>query len=61
MLHRYTSPDAHETDANTHRQIYFDALGKKGALGFMGVLIVIQFLIGLSLVLLPSPDVIHPF
>lgn len=32
-------------------QIYFDALGKKGALGFMGVLIVIQFLIGLSLVL----------
>ena len=31
-------------------QIYYDALGKKGALGFMGVLIVIQFLIGLSLV-----------
>lgn len=31
-------------------QVYFTALGKKGALGFMGVLIVIQFLIGLSLV-----------
>lgn len=41
------------THANTHRQIYFDALGKKGALGFMGVLIVIQFLIGLSLVRVP--------
>lgn len=31
-------------------QIYFDALGKKGALGFTAILIVIQFLIGLSLV-----------
>jgi len=31
-------------------QIYYDALGKKGALGFMSVLIVAQFLIGLSLV-----------
>ncbi|GAT25227.1 GABA permease [Aspergillus luchuensis] len=31
-------------------QIYYDALGKKGALGFMAVLIVIQFLIGLSLI-----------
>lgn len=35
-------------------QIYFDALGKKGALGFTGVLIVIQFLVGLSLVRLQS-------
>ncbi|GES59912.1 GABA permease [Aspergillus terreus] len=35
-------------------QIYFDALGKKGALGFMGVLIVIQFLIGLSLIVAAS-------
>ncbi|RDH38237.1 amino acid/polyamine transporter I [Aspergillus welwitschiae] len=31
-------------------QVYYEALGKKGALGFMGVLIVIQFLIGLSLI-----------
>lgn len=31
-------------------QIYYDALGKQGALGFMAVLIFIQFLIGLSLV-----------
>ena len=31
-------------------QIYFDALGKKGALGFTAIVIVIQFLIGLSLV-----------
>jgi amino acid transporter len=31
-------------------QIYYDALGKRGALGFMGVLVVSQFLIGLSLV-----------
>lgn len=36
-------------------QVYYDALGKKGALGFMGVLIVIQFLIGLSLVCPPIP------
>ncbi|OOF91389.1 hypothetical protein ASPCADRAFT_57671 [Aspergillus carbonarius ITEM 5010] len=35
-------------------QIYYDALGKKGALGFMGVLIVIQFLIGLSLIVAAS-------
>lgn len=35
-------------------QIYFDALGKRGALGFMGVLIVIQFLIGLSLIVAAS-------
>lgn len=31
-------------------QIYYDALGKNGALGFMIVLCLIQFLIGLSLV-----------
>ncbi|KAL2832530.1 hypothetical protein BDW59DRAFT_169382 [Aspergillus cavernicola] len=31
-------------------QIYYDALGKPGALGFMAVLILIQFLIGLSLI-----------
>ncbi|PWY75471.1 amino acid transporter [Aspergillus heteromorphus CBS 117.55] len=35
-------------------QIYYDALGKKGALGFMAVLIVIQFLIGLSLIVAAS-------
>ncbi|KAL3448386.1 hypothetical protein BJX65DRAFT_295243 [Aspergillus insuetus] len=34
-------------------QIYYDALGKSGALGFMAVLILIQFLIGLSLVRTP--------
>ncbi|KAI9933530.1 GABA-specific high-affinity permease [Aspergillus wentii] len=31
-------------------QVYYDAMGKRGALGFMGVLVVSQFLIGLSLV-----------
>ncbi|PYH85149.1 GABA permease [Aspergillus uvarum CBS 121591] len=35
-------------------QVYFTALGKKGALGFMAVLIVIQFLIGLSLIVAAS-------
>ncbi|KAA8650229.1 hypothetical protein EYZ11_004441 [Aspergillus tanneri] len=35
-------------------QIYHDALGKKGALGFMSVIIVIQFLIGLSLIVAAS-------
>lgn len=35
-------------------QIYYDALGKNGALGFMIVLCIIQFLIGLSLVFLPG-------
>ncbi|GFF27630.1 GABA-specific permease [Aspergillus udagawae] len=35
-------------------QIYYDALGKKGALGFTGVLIVIQFLVGLSLIVAAS-------
>ncbi|KAE8155055.1 amino acid/polyamine transporter I [Aspergillus avenaceus] len=38
-------------------QVYYDALGKKGALGFMGVLIVIQFLIGLSLLVAASRQV----
>ncbi|KNG88878.1 GABA permease [Aspergillus nomiae NRRL 13137] len=38
-------------------QVYFDALGKRGALGFMGVLIVIQFLIGLSLIVAASRQV----
>ncbi|KAJ5594659.1 uncharacterized protein N7459_000867 [Penicillium hispanicum] len=35
-------------------QIYYDALGKNGALGFMIVLCVIQFLIGLSLIVAAS-------
>lgn len=33
-----------------HLQIYYDALGKNGALGFMIVLCIVQYLIGLSLV-----------
>lgn len=35
-------------------QIYYDALGKDGALGFMIVLCLIQFLIGLSLIVAAS-------
>ncbi|KAL4961568.1 uncharacterized protein BDV14DRAFT_192149 [Aspergillus stella-maris] len=35
-------------------QIYYDSLGKHGALGFMAVLILIQFLIGLSLIVAAS-------
>ncbi|KAJ5667789.1 uncharacterized protein N7477_006359 [Penicillium maclennaniae] len=35
-------------------QIYYDALGKNGALGFMIVLCIIQFLIGLSLIVAAS-------
>lgn len=31
-------------------QIYYDALGKDGALAFMIVLCIVQYLIGLSLV-----------
>ena len=31
-------------------QIYFDALGKKGALGFMAVNAIVQFFMGLSIV-----------
>ncbi|KAL4932406.1 putative GABA permease (Uga4) [Aspergillus undulatus] len=38
-------------------QIYYDALGKHGALGFMAVLILIQFLIGLSLIVAASRQV----
>ncbi|PLB40453.1 putative GABA permease (Uga4) [Aspergillus candidus] len=48
------SPDVAATAATPFgqpmAQIYFDALGRRGALGFMAVLIVIQFLIGLSLI-----------
>ncbi|KAJ9223997.1 hypothetical protein DTO027B5_6147 [Paecilomyces variotii] len=35
-------------------QIYYDALGKKGALGFMSVLTIVQFFMGLSLVIAAS-------
>ncbi|XBQ90151.1 GABA-specific high-affinity permease [Aspergillus fumigatus] len=35
-------------------QIYYDALGKPGALGFMAVVAVVQFFMGLSLVLAAS-------
>lgn len=35
-------------------QIYYDAFGRDGALGFMAVLCVIQFLIGLSLIVAAS-------
>ncbi|KAL6238447.1 hypothetical protein BDW75DRAFT_201366 [Aspergillus navahoensis] len=38
-------------------QIYYDSLGKRGALGFMAVLILIQFLIGLSLIVAASRQV----
>ncbi|KAL4804035.1 amino acid/polyamine transporter I [Aspergillus unguis] len=38
-------------------QIYYDALGKDGALGFMAVLILIQFLIGMSLIIAASRQV----
>ncbi|KAF9886353.1 GABA-specific high-affinity permease [Aspergillus nanangensis] len=52
------NPDVTATLGTVFRQpmaqIYFDALGKQGALGFMGVLIVIQFLIGLSLIVAAS-------
>lgn len=36
-------------------QIYYDALGKDGALAFMIVLCIVQYLIGLSLVSLAIP------
>ena len=39
------------------QQIYYDALGKNGALGFMIVLCVIEFLIGLSLVCSPRLEI----
>ncbi|KAJ5360159.1 hypothetical protein N7517_009350 [Penicillium concentricum] len=35
-------------------QIYYDALGKKGALGFMSVVMIVQFFMGLSIVLAAS-------
>ncbi|KAL1650866.1 GABA-specific high-affinity permease [Diplodia intermedia] len=35
-------------------QIYFDALGKKGALGFMTLMFVVQFLMGLSITVAAS-------
>ncbi|KAJ5948758.1 GABA-specific permease [Penicillium verhagenii] len=35
-------------------QIYYDALGKKGALGFMAVVAAVQFFMGLSIVLAAS-------
>ncbi|BDD62002.1 hypothetical protein MAP00_007008 [Monascus purpureus] len=35
-------------------QIYYDALGKKGALGFMSVVAIVQFFMGLSLVVAAS-------
>ncbi|OJJ48840.1 hypothetical protein ASPZODRAFT_13576 [Penicilliopsis zonata CBS 506.65] len=35
-------------------QIYYDALGKKGALGFMAVVAIVQFFMGLSLVIAAS-------
>ncbi|QQK40878.1 GABA permease (Uga4), putative [Penicillium digitatum] len=34
-------------------QIYYDAVGREGALAFMAVLCIIQFLVGLSLIVLP--------
>ncbi|KAJ5463183.1 hypothetical protein N7475_008127 [Penicillium sp. IBT 31633x] len=35
-------------------QIYYDALGKNGALGFMAVVMIVQFFMGLSIVLAAS-------
>lgn len=35
-------------------QIYYDALGKKGALGFMSFLFIVQFLMGLSIMVAAS-------
>jgi amino acid transporter len=35
-------------------QIYFDALGKKGALGFMTLMFIVQFLMGLSILVAVS-------
>ncbi|KAJ5512781.1 hypothetical protein N7463_002333, partial [Penicillium fimorum] len=35
-------------------QIYYDALGKNGALGFMSVVMIVQFFMGLSIVLAAS-------
>jgi amino acid transporter len=35
-------------------QIYFDALGKKGALGMMSLMVIVQFLMGLSILVAAS-------
>lgn len=35
-------------------QIYFDALGKKGTLGFMSSLFIAQYLMGLSILVAAS-------
>ncbi|KAL2428739.1 GABA-specific permease [Exophiala dermatitidis] len=35
-------------------QIYYDALGKKGALGFMSLLMIVQFLMGISILVAAS-------
>jgi hypothetical protein len=35
-------------------QIYYDALGKKGALGLMSLLFIVQFLMGLSILVAAS-------
>jgi amino acid transporter len=39
-------------------QIYYDALGKNGALGFMSLLMICQFLMGLSIVRVFYPDLL---
>lgn len=41
-------------------QIYYDSLGKGGALGFMIVLCIVQYLIGLSLVSRPYQLFVNP-
>lgn len=55
------SPDVSHTIGSVYgqpmAQIYYDALGKKGALGFTALIIVIQFLIGLSLITAASRQV----
>lgn len=35
-------------------QIYYDALGKKGAMGFVAFLFIVQYLMGLSIVIAAS-------
>lgn len=55
------NPDVSHTIGSVYgqpmAQIYYDALGKKGALGFTALIIVIQFLIGLSLITAASRQV----
>lgn len=41
-------------------QIYYDCLGKPGALGFMAALAAVQFFMGLSLVSLSLPTYVQP-